>query len=770
MVGRGSKCALTQIDCLSHLCDVVLVGHNELPSTSAHVRARNSLEAARLHVNDYLKRANVELSQDRCVEVRAEGTCVLFLKSGLWADSYRRDGVNDLFNRLFVKDHVRSVSIEVVRQFTIHLTDIVWLLLLRLSLVALGVQSLRTFFQVNVASERFSLIKLLGMVAWCEQTLTNTLTFGDLVGIPVLTRSVGLICGWENPFKALAFVQSFEDELRLAQLVSYNHIHTDTTLTQVLLVLFADSLMTFFSSQKDKRFGMRRIMYAHIALRALLSSVPRGIPITGHRLTLVVRFAIAQYVADVHKHIAKNWLHDSGRRLPSLCFANADAFRKLGLTVDSTSSNAWINRNTDFFHVLPLSEKLDFQRVLLTVRAELQMSDGDFTGETLFAGQVIFTQSFFLAILVPAFFHEALLYGKSWTELQLNGTGPFDGIETITGDAGLLTLAHEPTRKIHKNGLKTLLSRVWVGDVAKGKELGVKGKRAKDPLIVREDAFATPFLKSLVFTPDLERLTVKVPVNSKTPRQRGSVCAFMQVVLVSLFCRLRHLQTLITGNDISTFHRLLYTGCYGDKDLVAAELKFVDIVEDCTAVDAKNILAFWQAGICGLHSYNVVHDNIKGVAQKVGVHNWMVKILSNGTFNLDRDWLLNRKFQARYRSKIAILPKWDVSCFSTSGSRVPIIVTSIGHLEKLAWIVPRNDIESLDSLDMEEAPGSILTAEIKAVWNQPDVSDCAFPLPSSHSLTAVSYSIPESASLPVPLCSIFLTSNFCLASRKCFCL
>ena len=235
MVGRGSKCTLTKIDCLSHLCDVVLVGHDELPSTSAHVRARNSLEAARLHVHAYLERVNVELSQERCVEVRAEGTCVLFIKSVLWVDSNYRDGVNDLFNRLFVKEHVRSVSIAVVRKFTIQLTDIVWMLLRRLSLLALSVKSLTSFFHVNVASEQFTLIRLLGMVAWCEQTLSNTLTFGDLVGIPILTRSIGESCGWENPFKALEFVQSFEDELKLAQLVSYNHIHTDTKLTQVFL-------------------------------------------------------------------------------------------------------------------------------------------------------------------------------------------------------------------------------------------------------------------------------------------------------------------------------------------------------------------------------------------------------------------------------------------------------------------------------------------------------------------------------------------------------
>ena len=154
--------------------------------------------------------------------------------------------------------------------------------------------------------------------------------------------------------------------------------------------------MTFFLPQKDKRFGMRRVLYAHIALRALLSSVPRGNLISGYRLTLVVRFAIAQYVADVHKYIAKNWLQDPGRRLPALCYSNADEFRKLGLVVDSTSSSAWGNRNTDFFQVLPKSEKLDFQRVLLTIRAELLISDDNFLGKYTICGSRFSFHSFFV--------------------------------------------------------------------------------------------------------------------------------------------------------------------------------------------------------------------------------------------------------------------------------------------------------------------------------------------------------------------------------------
>ena len=271
-----------------------------------------------------------------------------------------------------------------------------------------------------------------------------------------------------------------------------------------------------------------------------------------------------------------------------------------------------------------------------------------------------------------------------------------------------------------------------MGGIGKENDVAAKGKRVKaDEKVVD---FALPFIKSLAFTGDLERLTSKVSPSSKAPRQRGSVCAFMQVVLVSLFCRLRHLQKLISANDVTTFNQVLYSGCSSNRELMATELQFAEIVDECTAVDAKNIIAFWQAGICGLHSYNVVHDNIKGVAQKTAVHSWMIKMLGDGTFDLDRDWLLNRRFLANYRSKslLATLPKWDVSCFSKSGSRTPTIFTSIGHIDKVAWIVPRNDSENVEFLSMEEAPESILTAEIKAVWNQPIFSDKSAALSLPH--------------------------------------
>jgi hypothetical protein len=89
---------------------------------------------------------------------------------------------------LLIPEHVRSVSTLVVCTFALHLVDLIWLLLRRLSLVILGVQALTSFFQVSNLNERMSLVRLLSMVAWCEHTLTGTFTFGRFVGVSALCR------------------------------------------------------------------------------------------------------------------------------------------------------------------------------------------------------------------------------------------------------------------------------------------------------------------------------------------------------------------------------------------------------------------------------------------------------------------------------------------------------------------------------------------------------------------------------------------------------
>ena len=235
MLGRAGNCCLTKIDSLSNLCEVMF--SNGLPSSSANARVHDALDRARLKVHEYLDRVNAELSSNRCIEARGEATCVWFAKSAEFLESKRRSGVNDLFTRLLVKDNIRSVSTEVVRAFSVQLTDILWLLLRRLSLMALGVKSLTSFFQVNVFGESQSLIRLLAMAAWCEQTLTTTLTFGELIGVPTLTRG-NILCGWENPFKALDYIKNYHDELKLAQLSSYNQIRTETSKSKVSLSFF----------------------------------------------------------------------------------------------------------------------------------------------------------------------------------------------------------------------------------------------------------------------------------------------------------------------------------------------------------------------------------------------------------------------------------------------------------------------------------------------------------------------------------------------------
>ena len=57
--------------------------------------------------------------------------------------------------------------------------------------------------------------------------------FGRFVGVSALCRAAGDSVGWESPLKALGVVLNYSDELKLAQLVSYNRILIDKTAIQV---------------------------------------------------------------------------------------------------------------------------------------------------------------------------------------------------------------------------------------------------------------------------------------------------------------------------------------------------------------------------------------------------------------------------------------------------------------------------------------------------------------------------------------------------------
>jgi len=235
MLGRGRACSLTKVDCVSSLSELVLTeSAMTLPSSSSHDLARSKIESAFGHVTDFVARLQTEFDQSRAVENRGEVTCMWFVRGETrFSSDERRSGINDIFERVLIPQQVRSASTLVVCNITQHLVELIWLLLRRLSLVILSVKALTTFFQVTNPNEGISLVRLLGMVAWCEQTLSGLFTFGRFVGVSLLCRPAGDSIGWENPIKALNVVLSYDDDLKLAQLISYNRILIDKSAFQV---------------------------------------------------------------------------------------------------------------------------------------------------------------------------------------------------------------------------------------------------------------------------------------------------------------------------------------------------------------------------------------------------------------------------------------------------------------------------------------------------------------------------------------------------------
>jgi hypothetical protein len=315
----------------------------------------------------------------------------------------------------------------------------------------------------------------------------------------------------------------------------------------------------------------------------------------------------------------------------------------------------------------------------------------------------------------------------------LDGVDAFDSVDTVTGDSGLLTLAHEPNRMVHREGKFHLISHVWLGGGLPDHE-NITPTRGRSTQRQPTAPFATAFNSSLDWT---EGLAQSIPSTSK----RAYICAFMHLVLFGLFCRLRHLSKLIEAKDELTFRRVLYSGCAADEDLVSKEIGYLRDAGSCSPVQARQIIAFWQSGVCGLHTADQIKDNLRNPSQDV--FDWVQRAFNSRAFQIDRDWLNARVFLASYRRKDAHLPKWVATEVKGFGNKH---LLCIGHVFSVDWVVPRNADEDLISLGMQEAPSSILTDSIRHVWSEPQISDDAILQPMSlvqHITSAQHFNISE---------------------------
>ena len=313
------------------------------------------------------------------------------------------------------------------------------------------------------------------------------------------------------------------------------------------------------------------------------------------------------------------------------------------------------------------------------------------------------------------------MYGRSWSEYRLDGVDAFDSVVTVTGDGGLLTLAHEPNRMVHKDGMRQLISRVWLGGGVHdhNNTTPTRGRNAQR----QPEPFAIAFTSSLVWT---DGLAQSIPQKSS----RAYICAFMHLVLFGLYCRLRHLFELIDNKDALTFRRVLYSGCAEDDALISKEISFLPDARSCSPVQAKQIIAFWQSGVCGLHSADQIRDNLKD--PKPELFTWVQNAFNSRLFQIDRDWLNDRHFIALYRRKDARLPEWVQNAVKGFASNKHLLC--IGHVCEVDWLVPKNGDENLDLLNMREADSSILTDKVRLVWTEPQVHDDALPQPFSDAI------------------------------------
>jgi len=465
-------------------------------------------------------------------------------------------------------------------------------------------------------------------------------------------------------------------------------------------------VQAFFFLQVKKRFQIRRLLGAHLSLRHLLSSVnPLSVATMsyqdlGRLLLLPVRLCIAQYSEEVRTYISRYWV-TNGKPIPELVAANAEKFAAIGISVESVTSIAWKKRFTDFSSLLATFSSRTFRstwlfpRILQTIVTELSLS------------QIQVSQC-----LLVLFLHQAQSYGRLWTNECLGGFGAFGCDQDFSSssssslvDAGLLTLAHPkiPNRAVSHKSRLVLLSRSWTSIPRRTPAAPIL-RRVNEGTAIHPP-WSKAFFDGLIWPREFDLAHISNPNPEGNPpksKSRIHMNVFMTVVSIGLFCRVMHLKALSLSQKRAAFTKLLFEGCVHGDDLFEAELKFLDNMkasDKCLGLTinvTREIMAFYQSGILGLHSCTTVFDKLKSLSDEQFAD--IKQLFRDGRFQIDQHWLLDSRFMQAYRARSANLemPTWIgdfVRAHSVNHTRKHM--EGINHVP-VHWILPRFKDEILE--------------------------------------------------------------------------
>ena len=702
MLGRGRDNPLTKINFVEHLTEVVLwSGHDSTNSKviSLDAKARQALGDAQSHVKEYIKRLGTQFHERRRVEARGEVTCVRFIFGVDDPERFDVDwssGVADVFDRMLIPGHLSSVDTVVLGDLSRHFTELLWAFMRRLGTSVLDARAISSCFGLGrlhrEVDSNATILHLVAMTAFCEQTLTHTLPFCNVMGVPGLCDAVSRVIGWENPLEAFVRILG-RPEVDIARFVTHNRLSQDTK-----------------RSDARNRLQIRRLLGAHISLRQLLASIDRAsVSSMSHQelarhLLLPVRLCIAQYSEEVRAYIARYWAKKASS-IPELVYENSGQFASLGIRVESVTSAAWKSRFTDFgsllacFSAKSFRNTWTFPRILQTVIVELSLS------------QVQVSEC-----LLVLFQHQAHSYGRLWTSECLGGVGMFGHDQDFSGsrqsnlvDAGLLTLVHpkNPNRIVANNGKLVLLCRSWPSIPRQTSTAPVP--RPGNEGTVSHPSWSKPFFDCLVWLREFDwalfpsALEETIPHNAKLPKpdkaekpKRVHMNVFMIVVTSGLFCRVMHLKALSASQNYAAFKTLLFDGCSHEDPLWQAEIKFLDTMKSVLTLGvAKEILAFYQSGILGMHSCSTVCEKLRNLPD--GQLTDIKELMRTGQFQIDKHWLLNRAFMQAYRAKSTDLemPIWVAAFVRAHSARhTALHMGGVNHVA-VPWIIPRYKEEAL---------------------------------------------------------------------------
>ena len=626
LIGRNDSFPLHDLSVVEPLVLALLRYDSWTRTGISFDQVTKALDEARSSVSTYNARLVEILDDETCVTARGEVTWVLHraedpqdLGSPEWAETVDR-AMSVLIDDRFIC----SLETKDLRSYLIFFAEVLLKIMVACcKLVSCGL----------LGSSETDRVRLAACCAWCEQTLTDTISHGRLVGFPALCRKVMTDSRWEDPSVALTWLICNVSTAH-TRFLTYGGCLTRTSPVSVF-----------------QRCHVRKLLQVHEKVGLLLTRGQVESRDSQYEiLKQLVRLMIVLYDADMRMHMTKSrWTEDSIVEFPCLSMAHKQMITQCNLTIVTSHR---------------LTGKLVCDQLFSSIAASQRHPSWTFAYVAEQARQ--FFEKLGMDSVKLTFCAEAREYGHTWNT-DRGGSGVVfarDEAERKRIPAGLLVGFHGKMaftlggRHIVPKKSGHLAAVVWIYNSTISH---LPNLPPEVPLPVPDDNVTQIFTNACVWTPAMEIIDNNFE-SRDVSKSRFLFDAFICVVILLVLARLELLSRLIERNCDWEIVALL---CEGEA-AVKTSPHFTTATEilghmQTVSVDTvRRLLGFWQGDLLGLVRLMTLHRKLNR-SLLTSQSKWRVvvqSVLEHGQFDLDRDWIFNPQVRREYRACSFVFPSW----------------------------------------------------------------------------------------------------------------